>query len=67
MNAAPLTSPRLKRVQVYLRDGKLHSTMGIIRNAKVCAVSAIVSELRTHGLTIHCQRIHSVWYYRMVV
>ena len=57
-------SERLKRVRDFLKDGKAHSTLEIIKRAKVCAVSAIVSELRANGMSIDCQRCGSRWYYR---
>ena len=67
MHAAKLTnSPRLHRVLVLLKDKKPHTTMDIIRRAKVCAVSAIVSELRANGLDIHCARKGDLWSYRLV-
>ncbi len=54
MNAAALTSPRLKRVAKLLLDGKPHSTLQIVRRARVMAVSACISELRQHGAEITC-------------
>jgi hypothetical protein len=39
--------------------------MEIIRKAKVCAVSSIVSELRANGINIRCDRIHDRWYYQL--
>ena len=65
MHAANLAnSKRLLRVRDFLKDGKWHSTMEIIRKAKVCAVSAITSELRANGLNIECERRGDRWYYR---
>ncbi len=56
MKAASLTSPRLQRVLKLLSDGYPHTTRDIIRKARVMAVSACVSELRTHGAVITCDR-----------
>lgn len=56
MHAAPLTSPRLQRVLRLLSDGRPHTTRTIMRRAGVCAVNAIVAELRQHGAEITCQR-----------
>jgi hypothetical protein len=67
MNAAHLSSSeRLKRVRDFLKDGRAHSTLEIVRKARVCAVSSIVSELRANGLNISCWRKQDRWYYRMV-
>ncbi len=69
MNAAPLTSPRLQRVLALLRDGKPHTTRGIVRRAQVMAVNACIAELRQHGAEINCEaRIVNGarrFYYRM--
>lgn len=54
MHAAALTSPRLQRVLKLLSDGRPHSTLNIIRKARVVAVSACVAELRQHGARIEC-------------
>ena len=56
MNAASLSSPRLQRVLTLLSDGRSHSTRSIMRKARVCAISACVSELREHGAEIVCER-----------
>ena len=58
-------SPRLMRVLCLLATGGEHSTLAIIRKAKVCAVSAIISELRENGYAINCQRRGSAWYYSL--
>lgn len=58
-------SQRLKRVHDFLKDGKPHSTLEIVKKAKVCAVSSVVSELRANGLDIDCQRKADRWYYRL--
>lgn len=64
MNAAIISrSDRLQRVRNFLKDGRPHSTLEIIRKAHVCAVSAIVAELRVNGLNISCARKLDRWYY----
>jgi hypothetical protein len=65
MNYAPLSSPRLQRVLRLLADGEWHSTMTIIQEANVCAVSAVVSELRANGVAIECAQRGKVWVYRL--
>lgn len=60
-------SDRLQRVARLLRKTRRPlSTMEIIKEARVCAVSAIISELRENGMNIICQRQGDVWRYRMV-
>ena len=63
------TSERLQRVLVLLSDGAEHSTRDIVMGAGVMAVSAIISELRTNGLTIRCRHTgragQRVCYYRL--
>lgn len=46
------SSPRLQRVVNLLRDGRYHSTMGIIRKANVCNAATCISELRRQGFDI---------------
>ena len=69
MNAAGLSSPRLQRVLRVLAPGKPVTTRTIVRRAQVCAVNAIVAELRHHGAEIACfQEIvggRRRWFYRM--
>lgn len=66
MKAAALTSSkRLQRVLAVLSDCAEHSTMDIIREARVCAVNSIVAELRTNGIAVACRRDRGVWYYRL--
>lgn len=66
MNAANLErSARLQRVHALLKSGAEYSTMEIVQQAQVMAVSAAVSELRAQGKSIHCERRGSIWYYRM--
>ncbi len=67
MNAAKLSkSQRLKRVYNLLSDGRPHSTLDSMKRASVCAVSAIVAELRANGKTIVCKRHGDVWFYVLV-
>lgn len=71
MHAASLDrSPRLQRVHDLLKDGDERSTLDIALNASVCAVSAIVSELRAQGAEIECRQDRTasggrIWLYRM--
>lgn len=66
MHAARLDkSRRLKRVLNVLSDGAEHSTLDIVRQARVCAVNSIVAELRHNGFSIACQRRGEYWYYRL--
>lgn len=71
MRAAALTSPRLQRVLALLSDGRPHTTRDIVRRAKVMAVSACISELRTHGAEFLCVKFAAPnhggwrWYYTM--
>lgn len=67
MHAAKLShSDRLKRVAKLLKSGRSYTTLEIIRKAKIAAVSAAVSELRSQGFEIDCQRKGDIWFYRMV-
>lgn len=54
MKAASMGSKRLKRVLSVLKRGSA-TTRTIIRDANVCAVSAIISELRENGYRITCK------------
>lgn len=71
INAAALTSERLQRFLAVMRDGRWRTTRQIIEQARVCAVNAVVSELRVHGAVIECEQRRRpagrgrVWYYRM--
>lgn len=59
-------SDRLKRVADLLKKPgyRRYSTLDIIKLCGVCAVSAVISELRANGMRIKCWREGSVWYYR---
>lgn len=66
MHAARIDhSPRLKRTVAFLADGREYSTLEIIAGAGVCAVSAVVAELRANGLDITCRRDRGLWFYRL--
>ena len=66
MNAAdPDKSARLRRVLGVLADGREHSTLDLLTQARVCAVSACVAELRQAGHLIDCERRGDVWYYAL--
>lgn len=56
IHAAPLTSPRLRRVLAVLSDGRPRTTRDIVRKANVVAVNAVIAELRQHGEEITCVR-----------
>ncbi len=56
IHAAPLTSPRLRRVLAVLSDGRPRTTRDIVRKANVVAVNAVIAELRQHGAEISCIR-----------
>ena len=72
MHAASLIrSDRLRRVHALLRDGREHSTREIMTGADVCAVNAVVAELRENGARIVCRQGCDfntggrIWFYRM--
>ena len=68
MKAAKLTrSDRLQRVLAVLMDYRRHTTRDIIRNAHVCAVNSIISELRSNGVPILCERKGNKWFYELAV
>jgi len=58
-------SDRLQRVLELLKRGCEKSTMEIIMQANVMAVSAVVSELRANGYDISCRRDGDLWYYKL--
>lgn len=66
MNYAKLeNSIRLQKVIKVLKDKKWHSTMNIIRQANVCAVNSIITELRFNGFDIKCKRESNKWLYQL--
>lgn len=65
MNAAAISSPRLQRVLRLLQDGRWHSTLGIVQEAQVLAVSAVVSELRQNGIRVEHDQHGKVHVYRL--
>lgn len=58
-------SARLRRVANVLLDGREHTTLELARRAHVCAVNAIVAELRENGYRITCQRRGDRWFYQL--
>lgn len=56
-NASLKSSKRLQRVFAVLQHGKPMTTRQIIREARVCAVNSIVSELRANGIKITCSAV----------
>lgn len=58
-------SARLRRAAAVLSDGREHTTLQLMRRARICAVNAVVAELRDNGYAITCQRRGDRWYYRM--
>lgn len=70
MHAGPLSSPRLQRLLMVLSDQQEHSTLDVVRRARVLAPGTCVSELRAHGAEIDCRlRVDAKgrrrWFYRM--
>jgi len=66
MNAANIErSDRLARVADLLAQSGELSTLEIIKQANVCAVNSIVSELRQNGYDITCQRRGEKWFYKL--
>ena len=66
MNAASIeSSERLNRVLDLLSQGGEFSTLDIIKEANVCAVNSIISELRQNGFEIDCQRRGDKWFYKL--
>ena len=59
-------SVRLQGVWDLLKNGAEYTTRDIILFAKVCAVSAAISELRANGKKIRCQRRGKYFYYKRV-
>ena len=68
-SAAVERSPRLQRVLKLLRDGREYSTRQIVQDADVCAVNAIVAELRDNGYPVECRQVvrhgRRIWLYRL--
>ena len=64
MKAAKMNSPRLQRTLTLLNNGGEYSTLDIVIGANVMAVSAVISELRQHGVEIECKRRGNIWYYK---
>lgn len=68
MHAAKLDkSKRLQRVYELLKDGRPMTTMQIVREANVCAVNSIISELRRNGKIITCVQLNKgVYRYQLI-
>lgn len=58
-------SPRLLRFLGCLASGQWRSTMQIIQEAQICAVSACASECRAQGQAIETKCEGKVWFYRL--
>lgn len=58
-------SARLRRVLTVLEDGREHTTLQLVRRARVCAINSIIDELRANGYRITCQRRGDRWYYHL--
>lgn len=56
-NARLENSGRLQRVLAVLKQGRAKTTRQIVREAHVCAVNSIISELRANGIRIECKNI----------
>lgn len=63
--ADPARSARLTRLLAAVRAPGEHSSLALIRAARIVALSAAVSELRVRGAAISCRRRDGVWYYRL--
>lgn len=62
------TSPRLQRLHALLKDGREYTTLEIMQSAKICAVSASITELRRNGFDIDCKMVaRGVYSYKMEV
>ena len=60
-------SPRLQRVYDLMKDGKPRTTRQIIKEADVCAVNSIFSELEANGIKYKCNRIgRGVYQYQLL-
>lgn len=61
-------SPRLQRLHALLMNGTEYTTLEIMQSAKICAVSAAITELRRNGFDIDCKMVaRGVYSYRMEV
>ena len=66
------TSPRLQRALIALQSSRgWITTRTLIRKANVCAVNAVIAELRENGATIECKQEVDAkgqrrWFYRLV-
>jgi hypothetical protein len=61
-------SPRLQRLHALLMNGTEYTTLEIMQHAKICAVSAAITEMRRNGFDIECKMItRGVYSYKMNV
>lgn len=72
MNAARLSSSaRLRRALTALEAMPELTTLELIRAANICAVNAVVAELRENGCEIECEQRTDTdgrrrWVYRLI-
>lgn len=60
-------SPRLKRLLKLMKDGRARTTLEIIQQAQVCAVSTAIAELRLNGFEIECESVRKgIYQYRLI-
>lgn len=48
-------SKRLQRLLSVLSDGGWHTTLDLVKKAKICAVNTAVHELRQNGYGVECK------------
>ena len=66
IHAAQLAhSPRLQRFLSCLNEREWKSTLQLIQQAQVCAVSSCASELRAQGIAVETKCVGRVWWYRL--
>ncbi len=65
MHYRKLSNPTIKRVLKLLMTGKEFTTRDIDRKARVCAVSAVVAEIRANGVGVDCTQRKGRFYYRL--
>lgn len=60
-------SERLKRLFNLLSDGRARTTLEIIQQAQICAVSTAIAELRRNGFEIECEPVRKgIYQYRLI-
>ena len=65
IHAATLASQRIQRAIRALKRHKRLSTRAWIREAHICAVSAVASEIRKRGIPVTCERKGRLFYYSL--